>query len=143
MKIAIGNDHAGVGLKKEISKHLEEKKHTIINKGYDGEESVDYPDFIHPVSNDVKERNVDFGIIICGSGNGAAMTSNKHKGVRAAICWSKEIAALARKHNNANVISIPSRFVSTNEALEIVDVFLEEKFEGGRHENRVKKIDND
>ena len=120
MIIAIGNDHAGVELKKEIIIHLEKKKHTIINKGYDGEESVDYPDFIHPVSINVKEKEADLGIIICGSGNGAAMTSNKHKGVRAAICWNKEIASLARQHNNANILSIPSRFVSTKEALEIL-----------------------
>ena len=106
MKIAIGNDHAGVEVKKNIEKLLSEKGYTVINKGYDGRESVDYPDYIHPVSLEVKEKKAQIGIIICGSGNGAAMTANKHKGVRAAICWSKEIAELARKHNDANIISI-------------------------------------
>ena len=143
MTVSIGNDHAGVELKKKIIKHLEERLHIIKNNGYDGKESVDYPDFIHPVSKEVKEKKADIGIIICGSGNGAAMTSNKHKGIRAAICWNTEIARLARQHNDANILSIPSRFVSTKEALKIVDVFLEEKFEGGRHEKRVKKIEND
>ena len=105
MKIAIGNDHAGVGVKEKIQDHLEKKGHQVVNKGYDGKESVDYPDFIHPVAKDVKEKKADIGVIVCGSGNGAAMTANKHKGVRAAICWSEEIASLAKQHNNANIIS--------------------------------------
>ena len=100
MKIAIGNDHAGVEIKEKIKHHLTEKGHTVINKGYDGKERVDYPDYIHPVSKEVKEGKADIGVIICGSGNGAAMTANKHKGIRAAICWSEEIAALAKKHNS-------------------------------------------
>ena len=112
MKIAIGNDHAGVDVKRRIENYLTEKGHTVINKGHDGKESVDYPDFIHPVSLEVKEKNVQIGIIICGSGNGAAMTANKHKGIRAAICWNEEIAELARQHNDANIISLPSRFLS-------------------------------
>ena len=141
MKIAIGNDHAGVEVKKNIEKLLSEKGYTVINKGYDGKESVDYPDFIHPVSKDVKERKADIGIIVCGSGNGAAMTANKHKGIRAAICWSEKIASLARQHNNANIISIPSRFLSSDKILNIVDVFIKGEFEGGRHERRIKKID--
>ena len=103
MKIAIGNDHAGVGVKEKIQDHLEKKGHQVVNKGYDGKESVDYPDFIHPVAKDVKEKKADIGVIVCGSGNGAAMTANKHKGVRAAICWSEEIATLAKEHNNAKV----------------------------------------
>ena len=120
MKIAIGNDHAGVEVKKNIEKLLSEKGYTVINKGYDGKESVDYPDYIHPVSIEVKEKKAQIGIIICGSGNGAAMTANKHKGVRAAICWSEEIAELARQHNDANIISIPSRFLSDEEIKNIV-----------------------
>jgi len=143
MKIAIGNDHAGVEVKEKIQEHLEKKGHQVINKGYDGEESVDYPDFIHPVSKEVKEKKAEIGVIVCGSGNGAAMTANKHKGVRAAICWSEEIAALAKHHNNANIISIPSRFLNEKEIIKIIDVFIEAEFEGGRHERRVQKIDTD
>ncbi len=142
MIIAIGNDHAGVGVKEKIQQHLKEKGHKVINKGYDGVESVDYPDFIHPVSIEVKEKKAEIGVIVCGSGNGAAMTANKHKGIRAAICWSEEIAALSKQHNNANVISIPSRFLKEEEIIRIIDVFIEEKFEGGRHERRIKKIDS-
>ena len=143
MKIAIGNDHAGVGVKEKIQDHLQKKGHQVINKGYDGEESVDYPDFIHPVSKEIKEKKAEIGVIVCGSGNGAAMTANKHKGVRAAICWSEEIAALAKHHNNANIISIPSRFLNEKEIIKIIDVFIEAEFEGGRHERRVQKIDTD
>ena len=141
MKIAIGNDHAGVEVKKNIEKLLSEKGYTVINKGYDGRESVDYPDYIHPVSIEVKEKKAQIGIIICGSGNGAAMPANKHKGVRAAICWSEEIAELARKHNDANIISIPSRFLSEEEIINIVEAFIKTDFEGGRHKRRVDKID--
>ena len=141
MKIAIGNDHAGVDVKKKIENYLSEKGYTVINKGYDGKESVDYPDYIHPVSTEVKEKKAQIGIIICGSGNGAAMTANKHKGVRAAICWSEEIAELARQHNDANIISIPSRFLSEKEIINIVEVFIKTDFEGGRHKRRIDKID--
>ncbi len=141
MIIAIGNDHAGVGVKEKIQQHLISKGHSVINKGYDGKESVDYPDFIHPVSIEVKEKKAEIGVIVCGSGNGAAMTANKHKGIRAAICWSEEIASLAKQHNNANIISIPSRFLKEEEILSIIDVFIKEGFEGGRHERRIKKID--
>ena len=141
MKIAIGNDHAGVEVKEKIKDHLIKKGHTVINKGYDGKESVDYPDYIHPVSLEVKEKKAQIGIIICGSGNGAAMTANKHKGVRAAICWSEEIAELARQHNDANIISIPSRFLSEEEIINIVDAFIKTDFEGGRHKRRIDKID--
>ena len=141
MKIAIGNDHAGVEIKEKIKEHLIKKGHTVINKGYDGKESVDYPDYIHPVSLEVKEKKAQLGIIICGSGNGAAMTANKHKGVRAAICWSEEIAELARQHNDANIISIPSRFLSDEEIKNIVEAFIKTDFEGGRHKRRIDKID--
>ena len=142
MKIVIGNDHAGVEVKRKIKNHLSQKGHTVINKGYDGKESVDYPDFIHPVSLEVKEKRAQIGIIICGSGNGAAMTANRHKGIRAAICWSEKIAELARQHNNANIISIPSRFLSEEKIIKIVDVFIKTGFEGGRHKRRIEKIDS-
>ncbi len=141
MLISLGNDHAGVRAKKHIESFLKQKGIQTTNKGYDGEKSVDYPDYIHPVSKEVKEGKADIGVIVCGSGNGAAMTANKHKGIRAAICWSEEIASLAKQHNNANIISIPSRFLSSDKILNIVDVFIKEEFEGGRHERRIKKID--
>jgi ribose 5-phosphate isomerase B len=140
MKIAIGNDHAGPDYKKAIVQHLESKGHQIINHGTDTFDSVDYPDFAHKVATDVSELNVDFGIIICGSGNGIAMSANKHPKVRAALCWMKEIAALARQHNDANIISIPARYTSIQQAIEMVDTFLNTAFEGGRHATRVGKI---
>lgn len=140
MKIAIGNDHAGTIYKKEIANLLESKGIKVINYGTDSEESVDYPDFVHPVANDVESKVVDMGIIICGSGNGASMAANKHSGIRSAICWDTELAKLARQHNNANILSIPSRFVSKEKALEMVEVFLETGFEGGRHQKRIDKI---
>ncbi|MDA8733699.1 ribose 5-phosphate isomerase B [bacterium] len=140
MKIAIGNDHAGTEYKKEIQKMLLEDNHVINNHGTDDDKSVDYPDHIHPVASQVENNEVDFGIIICGSGNGANMTANKHQKIRSALCWSKEIATLSRTHNNANILSIPSRFVSLNEAKEMVNSFLNTSFEGGRHQTRVNKI---
>ena len=140
MKISIGNDHAGVEYKNAIIAHLQEKGHELINHGTDTEASVDYPDFIHPVAADIESASVSLGIIICGSGNGAAMTANKHQQVRAALCWTKEIVALARQHNNANILSLPARFISLPQAIQMVDTFLQTPFEGGRHENRVHKI---
>ncbi len=140
MKIAIGNDHAGPEYKKAIVAMLQSKGHEVLNFGTDSEASVDYPDFGHPVAVEVSNGMVDFGIIICGSGNGIAMTANKHQKVRAALCWMKEIAVLARLHNDANIISIPARFTSIPQALEMVDAFLTTEFEGGRHQNRVNKI---
>lgn len=140
MKISIGNDHAGVDYKRAIIKHLENKGNTLNNYGTNELESVDYPDFIHPVAKSVQAGKVDFGIIICGSGNGAAMTANKHQKVRAALCWTKEIAKLARQHNDANILSLPARYLSLPQALQMVDVFISTKFEAGRHKNRVDKI---
>ncbi|EPH11016.1 ribose 5-phosphate isomerase B [Myroides odoratimimus CCUG 12700] len=140
MKIAIGNDHAGPEYKKAIVKYLEEKGFTVTNYGTDNFSSVDYPDFGHKVATDVEEGKVDFGIVICGSGNGIAMTANKHQGVRCALCWTKEIAELARLHNDANVISIPARYTSIEQAVAMVETFLNTAFEGGRHQNRVNKI---
>jgi ribose 5-phosphate isomerase B len=140
MKIAIGNDHAGPDYKKAILEMLQTKGYEVTNYGTDTFDSVDYPDFAHPVANDVSESKADFGIVICGSGNGIAMTANKHQNVRAAVCWTKEIAQLARLHNDANIISIPARFTSVQQAVEMVAVFLNTDFEGGRHAIRVAKI---
>ncbi len=140
MTIAIGNDHAGTKYKKEIVKKLKEKGYAVLNFGTDSEDSVDYPDFIHPVANAVSSGEADFGITICGSGNGAQMTANKHQNIRAALCWNNELVALARQHNNANILSIPARFISIYQALSFVDIFINTKFEGGRHQNRVSKI---
>ena len=140
MKIAIGNDHAGTEYKFAIVNMLEAMDATVINHGTNNTSSVDYPDFIHPVAADVENASVDFGIIICGSGNGAAMTANKHQQVRAALCWNNELAALARRHNNANILSIPARFTAIPQVLDMVKTFLSTKFEGGRHQNRVNKI---
>lgn len=140
MKISIGNDHAGTGYKFVINQYLESKGYETFNHGTNTDDSVDYPDFVHPVAKDVEDKKVDFGIIICGSGNGANMTANKHQGVRSALCWSKEIAALAREHNDANILSIPARYTSKEQALDMVKTFIETKFEGGRHSRRVEKI---
>ena len=140
MKIAIGNDHAGTELKHQVLRYLEENNHTVINVGTDTDESVDYPDFAHQVAQKVDQGETEKGIVICGSGNGVNITVNKYPGVRSALCWTTEIAALARQHNNANVIAIPARFVSTEMALEMVKVFFETDFEGGRHSRRVDKI---
>ena len=140
MKISIGNDHAGPDYKIAIVNYLQSKGHEILNHGTDTFDSVDYPDFGHPVATDVESGKADLGIVICGSGNGIAMTANKHQDIRAALCWTKEIAALARQHNDANIISIPARYTSIQQAIEMVDTFLNTPFEGGRHSNRVKKI---
>ncbi len=140
MKISIGNDHAGTEYKLAIIKHLEEKGFTVKNHGTNTNDSVDYPDFVHPVAEDVENKKADFGIIICGSGNGANMTANKHQGVRSALCWTNEITKLSRLHNNANILSIPARFTTLHQAIEIVDTFLNTAFEGGRHKTRVNKI---
>jgi len=140
MTIAIGNDHAGTAYKFQIEKYLKEKGYTVLNFGTDSYESVDYPDFVHPVAEAVEKGDATFGITICGSGNGAQITANKHQGIRAALCWNNELVALARQHNDANVLSIPARFVSLQQALGFVAIFLNTKFEKGRHLNRVAKI---
>ena len=140
MKISIGNDHAGTDYKFAILKHLESKGISVTNYGTDSNDSVDYPDFVHPAAQDVQNNRVDFGILICGSANGVAMTANKYQGVRAGICWMNEITELTRQHNNANIICIPARYTAIAQALTMVDTFLSTAFEGGRHENRVKKI---
>ena len=138
--IAIGGDHAGYKYKEGIINKLREEGFEVKDFGPHSEDSVDYPDFAHPLSNFVAEKKADFGILICGSGNGVAITANKHKDIRAALCWNKELAALSRQHNNANVLCIPARFVAYDLAEELVDVFLETGFEGGRHATRVGKI---
>lgn len=138
--VSLGNDHAGVTLKNALSNYLEKAGYTVVNHGTDQDSSVDYPDFIHPVAQDVETGNSIYGIVICGSGNGAAMTANKYQKIRAALCWSTQLARLSRQHNDANILSIPARFVSMDEALKMADVFLNTAFEGGRHLNRVNKI---
>ena len=140
MQFSIGNDHAGVEYKKVIVSYLESKRYKVINHGTDSEESVDYPDFIHPVAQDVSSKKANLGIIICGSGNGASMTANKHQDIRSALCWNKEIAHLARQHNDANAVSLPARFINEAEAEEIIDAFISTPFEGGRHQKRTNKI---
>jgi ribose 5-phosphate isomerase B len=142
MNISIGNDHAGTRYKLEILSYLKRQGHTIINHGTDDETSMDYPDTIHPVAEDVSNHKSDVGIIICGSGNGANMTANKHKSIRSALCWNSHIATLARQHNDANILSLPARFISLEEAIEIVELFLSTDFEGGRHQRRIDKINS-
>ena len=140
MKISIGNDHAGPDYKLAIVAFLKSKGHEVINHGTDTFDSVDYPDFGHKVATDIENNISDIGIVICGSGNGIAMTVNKHQNVRCALCWTKEIATLSRQHNNANVISIPARFTSIQQAVEMVETFINTDFEAGRHAIRVNKI---
>lgn len=138
-KIAIGCDHAGYRLKLELISMFKETGYDIVDFGCDSEDSIDYPDYAHPVA-DYVEKNNTLGVLICGSGNGISMAANKHRGVRAAICWSKEIAELARQHNNANILSLPARFISMDEAKAAARTFFATEFEGGRHERRVNKI---
>jgi ribose 5-phosphate isomerase B len=139
MKINISSDHAGFKLKESIINYLS-NKHEINDLGPFSEESVDYPDFAHKLVKDLIGNKVPIGILICGSANGISMAANKHKDIRAAICWTKEIAILAKQHNDANILSLPARFVNEKEALEIVDSFIDTNFEGGRHLRRVNKI---
>jgi len=140
MKIAIGNDHAGPAYKLAIVEVLKTKGIEVVNYGTDTFDSVDYPDNAHKVASDVDTNKVDFGILICGSANGVAMTANKYENVRAGLCWTKEIVSLVRQHNNANILCIPARFTSIEQALEMIETFLTTDFEGGRHQNRVNKI---
>ena len=140
MTISIGNDHAGTDYKQAIVKQLEAKGFTVNNYGTDSFDSVDYPDFAHKVAKDVDAKIADFGILICGSANGVAMTANKYANVRAGLCWTKEIVGLIRQHNNANVLCIPARFTSIPQALAMVEDFFNTEFEGGRHQNRIDKI---
>jgi len=140
MTIAIGSDHAGFQSKQNVIEHFNSRGIKFIDFGCESESSVDYPDYAHQVAISVQKKESDFGILICGSGQGVNMTANKHQGIRSALCWSNEIASLSRQHNNANVLALPGRFLSIEEIIEIVDVFLSTSFEGGRHEKRVNKI---
>ena len=140
LSIGIASDHAGYDLKETIKKYLVEQGVVATDFGTNSTDSCDYPDFAHPLANAVEQGTCEFGIAICGSANGITMTVNKHQGCRAAICWEPELAALARQHNNANVLSLPARFISEEKALEILKTFFANDFEGGRHERRVEKI---
>ncbi len=140
MKIAIGCDHAGFAYKEELKKMLSDAGHEVKDFGTYSEASVDYPDFAHPLATSVEKGENELGVLICGSGNGVALTANKHQGIRAALCWLDELGALARQHNNANVLCLPARFISLDLAKQITNTFLSTNFEGGRHENRVSKI---
>ncbi|MDG1793752.1 MAG: ribose 5-phosphate isomerase B [Flavobacteriaceae bacterium] len=142
MNISIGNDHAGTTYKFRIIEFLKSKHIDVINHGTDTDASVDYPDFVHPVAKDVESHKSTYGILICGSANGVAMTANKYSNIRAGICWTKEIVTLIRQHNNANILCIPARFTAIEQALEMVETFLNTEFEGGRHQNRINKITN-
>ncbi len=138
--IPIGADHAGFELKSKVIELLKSKGYDVKDFGCYSEDSIDYPDFGHPVASMVEVNEGMLGILICGSGNGINTTANKHQGVRSALCWQKELAELARQHNNANIIALPARFISEEDAFEMVDVFLSTEFEGGRHAKRVNKI---
>lgn len=140
MKIAIGSDHAGFHYKEMLRQTLEAQGHETKDFGAYSDESSDYADFAHPVSNSVESGEAKFGVLVCGSANGVAITANKHAGIRAAICWAPELASLARAHNDANIVCIPARFISEADARTIVDLFLTTAFEGGRHARRVGKI---
>lgn len=140
MKIAIGSDHAGFEYKELLKGWLEKEGISFRDFGTFSKDSADYPDFAHPVANAVESNDFELGVLVCGSANGVAITANKHQGVRAAICWLEEIAALARQHNNANVVCIPARFIEYSTAEKIVYRFLNTDFEGGRHATRVGKI---
>lgn len=140
MKIAVGGDHAGFHHKEKLVAYLKKENHEVADLGPFSAESTDYPDFVHPVSEAVETNKADFGILICGSGNGVNMTANKHQGIRAALCWNVELASLARRHNNANILCLAARFTAYEYAEMMVEVFLSTEFEGGRHQRRVDKI---
>lgn len=140
MRIAIGSDHAGFQLKAKLTEVLTDLGHDVEDFGCFSEESIDYPDVAHPVCNSIESKQNEMGVLICGSGNGISMTANKHQGIRAALCWKTEIAELARLHNDANILSLPARFISVEEAINCVKVFFSTDFEGGRHQRRVDKI---
>lgn len=139
--ILLGSDHAGFELKQQLKEHLQQKGIEVIDKGTNAADSVDYPDFAHAVAEGVAKGAEELGIVVCGSGNGVNISANKHPGVRSALAWTPEVGALARQHNNANVLALPARFISTEEAIRIVDAFLAAEFEGGRHQRRVEKIE--
>ena len=141
LKIALGSDHAGFSCKEAVKDLIKENSGSLVDVGTYNEDSVDYPDFAHQVAKRVSDHSADLGVLFCGSGNGVPIAANKHKHIRAALCWNAEIARLARLHNDANVLCIPARFVTTAEALDIITAFLNTSFEGGRHSRRVEKIE--
>ena len=141
-KIGLASDHAAFDMKEFLKEKLKNEGYEVKDYGPDSEESVDYPDYIHPLAKSIQDDENELGIILCGSGNGASITANKHKGIRSAICWNEELARQARQHNNANVLSLSGRFLANDYALIIAKIFLEEEFEGGRHQRRVDKIEN-
>lgn len=140
MKIAIGSDHAGFELKEKIIAYLKLQNIVVIDKGCYSLDRADYPDAAHAVALSVINKEVTFGILMCGSGNGINMTANKHSGIRSALCWNSEIAALARQHNDANILTLPARYINFEDAVKCLDAFLNEQFEGGRHADRINKI---
>lgn len=140
MDIALGSDHAGYEMKLKVRTYLLNLGHTVADFGTHTSDSMDYPDVAHPVASSVENKECEFGILLCGSANGVAMTANKHADIRAAICWKDELAALARQHNDANILCLPARYISEQEAEKMVSTFLTTAFEGGRHANRVNKI---
>ena len=139
-KIAIGGDHAGFEYKAKLVEKLNSLGYEVKDFGPFSTDSVDYPDYVHPLSSAVEKGEYELGIVICGSGNGVAITANKHQGIRAALCWNEDLAALARQHNNANVLALPARFITYELAEKLAEIFLSTDFEGGRHQNRVQKI---
>ncbi|MEN2280603.1 ribose 5-phosphate isomerase B [Algoriphagus sp. SE2] len=139
-KIAIGGDHAGFEYKAKMIDKLVSLGYEVKDFGPFSDASVDYPDYVHPLSSAIEAGEYEFGIVICGSGNGVAITANKHQGIRAALCWNEGLAALARMHNNANVLALPARFITYELAEKLAEIFLTTEFEGGRHQNRVNKI---
>lgn len=140
MKIAFASDHAGYALKQVLEEYVKTKGYEVEDFGTYSEESCDYPDFAHPAAAAVEAGECDFGIAMCGTGNGIQMTLNKHQGIRAALCWQPALATLAKEHNNANVLVLPARFITEELAKEVVDAYLDAKFEGGRHQRRIEKI---
>lgn len=140
IKVAIGGDHAGFEYKRKLIQELSSLGYEVKDFGPFSDASVDYPDYVHPLCSAIEGGEFEFGVVICGSGNGVAITANKHQGIRAALCWNEDLAALARQHNNANVIALPARFITYELAETLAGTFLKTDFEGGRHQNRVKKI---
>jgi ribose 5-phosphate isomerase B len=140
MRIVLASDHAGYELKVELMKHLREAGYELTDLGCYSSEPIDYPQFGHQIAKHISEKNSEIGISLCGSGNGINMTANKHPDIRSALCWSKEIAALARSHNDANICALPARFLTLEQAIQIVDIFISTSFEGGRHKQRIDKI---
>ena len=139
--IAIGADHAGFELKEQLITYLKLHNNIVIDKGCFSSERADYPDFAHAVAKSIINKEANFGVLMCGSGNGINISANKHKGIRAALCWTSEIALMARQHNDANILVLPARYISLEEAFKCIDVFLTTAFEGGRHQTRIEKID--